>query len=90
MKSYKDTLYSLVGKELKLPVSQNEYNKGRVTSAQWLVIAAYPHHILCERRCENDYIVRESFDVGTLVHEGILDRTVDHEYRKHFSNGWGC
>lgn len=71
--NYLATLYDLVGKDIEMmtnvviDMSTAVYKK-----ATWTVVAAYPHHILCERTCENGEVIRESFDVGSLVQKGIL------------------
>ena len=91
MRDYTELLYQLVGKDIELPVCPNEYNKGRIHKATWTVIAAYPYHIMAERRCENNYTVRESFGIGTLVTSGILSgQQFERGYYRHKNNGWGC
>ena len=70
---YLVTLYSMVGSEIELMTNvfiNNSTPAFRKT--KWKVVAAYPHHILCERTCENGSTIRESFDVGTLIQKGIL------------------
>ena len=67
-------LCNLIGSEIELmtnvvvDMSSSVYRK-----AKWKVVEAYPHHIVCERVCENGAIIRESFDVGTLIQLGVIE-----------------
>ena len=67
-----DDLYKLVGKTITMDIpiitATNQYRR----KADYLVVAAYPHHVLCERKCESGAVIRESFDIGTLVQNGAL------------------
>ncbi len=71
--NYSAILYDMIGTEIELmtqvvvDMSNSVYKK-----TKWKVVEAYPHHILCERTSENGTIIRESFDVGTLIQKGIL------------------
>ena len=41
---------------------------------RYRIIAAYPHHVLCEKLTENGAVIRESFSKGTLIEQGIIGR----------------
>lgn len=49
----KDELYKLVGTTITMDIpiitATNQFRR----KADYLVVAAYPHHVLCERRCES-------------------------------------
>ena len=68
----KDELYKLVGTTITMDIpiitATNQFRR----KADYLVVAAYPHHVLCERRCESGAVIRESFDIGTLIQSGAL------------------
>ena len=68
----KDELYKLVGTTITMDIpiitATNQFRR----KADYLVIAAYPHHVLCERKCESGAVIRESFDIGTLIQSGAL------------------
>ena len=65
-------LYKLVGTTITMDIpiitATNQFKR----KADYLVVAAYPHHVLCERKCESGAVIRESFDIGTLVQNGAL------------------
>ena len=67
-----EALYKLVGTTITMDIpiitATNQFRR----KADYLVIAAYPHHVLCERRCESGAVIRESFDIGTLIQSGAL------------------
>ena len=67
-----EALYKLVGSVITMDIpivtATNQFRR----KADYLVIAAYPHHVLCERRCESGAVIRESFDIGTLIQSGAL------------------
>ena len=67
-----EALYKLVGTTITMDIpiitATNQFRR----KADCLVIAAYPHHVLCERKCESGAVIRESFDIGTLVQNGAL------------------
>ena len=68
----KDELYKLVGTTITMDIpiitATNQFRR----KANYLVVAAYPHHVLCERKCESGAVIRESFDIGTLIQSGAL------------------
>lgn len=68
----KDKLYKLVGTMITMDIpivtATNQFKR----KADYLVVAAYPHHVLCERKCESGAVIRESFDIGTLIQSGAL------------------
>lgn len=68
-----EALYKLVGTTITMDIpiitATNQFRR----KADYLVIAAYPHHVLCERRCESGAVIRESFDIGTLIQSGALN-----------------
>lgn len=68
----KDELYKLVGTTITMDIpiitATNQFRR----KADYLVVAAYPHHVLCERKCESGAVIRESFDIGTLIQSGAL------------------
>ena len=80
MKGYKDALYELVGKEIEVRVPQLTTTGTNLRTEKFLVTAAYPNYIMAERTCENGYVYRECFNVGTLVAEGILRRKGVDDY----------
>ena len=84
-------LYSLVGRNLKITDRIKNSNGGGVitTKRKWLVVASYPHHVLCIRTCENGAEIRECFNEGTLIASGIIKTKIDHTYNKNYLNGWG-
>ena len=67
-------MYDLIGREIELmtnvvmDMSSSVYKK-----AKWRVVEAYPHHVVAERVCENGAVIRESFDVGTLIQTGVIE-----------------
>ena len=67
-----EALYKLVGTTITMDIpiitATNQFRR----KADYLVVAAYPHHVLCERKCESGAVIRESFDIGTLVQSGAL------------------
>ena len=67
-----EVLYKLVGTMITMDIpiitATNQFRR----KANYLVVAAYPHHILCERKCESGAVIRESFDIGTLIQSGAL------------------
>lgn len=67
-----EVLYKLVGTTITMDIpiitATNQFRR----KADYLVVAAYPHHVLCERKCESGAVIRESFDIGTLVQSGAL------------------
>lgn len=71
--NYLVQLYDLIGKEIEMMtyvVIDNSISSYKKT--KWKVIAAYPHHVLAERTCENGVKIRECFDLGTLVQKGVV------------------
>ena len=67
-----EALYKLVGSVITMDIpivtATNQFRR----KADYLVVAAYPHHVLCERTCESGAVIRESFDVGTLIQNRAL------------------
>lgn len=67
-----EALYKLVGTTITMDIpiitATNQFRR----KANYLVVAAYPHHVLCERKCESGAVIRESFDIGTLIQSGAL------------------
>ena len=67
-----EALYKLVGTTITMDIpiitATNQFRR----KADYLVVAAYPHHVLCERKCESGAVIRESFDIGTLIQNGAL------------------
>ena len=67
-----EALYKLVGTTITMDIpiitATNQFRR----KANYLVVAEYPHHVLCERKCESGAVIRESFDIGTLVQSGAL------------------
>ena len=67
-----EALYKLVGTTITIDIpivtATNQFRR----KADYLVVAAYPHHVLCERTCESGAVIRESFDIGTLVQNKAL------------------
>ena len=67
-----EVLYKLVGTMITMDIpiitATNQFRR----KADYLVVAAYPHHVLCERKCESGAVIRESFDIGTLIQSGAL------------------
>ena len=67
-----DKLYELVGTVIKIKTPILTGTATMLRTESFLVIQAFPHHILCERTCPNGATIRECFDVGTLVMYGIV------------------
>ena len=67
-----EALYKLVGSVITIDIpivtATNQFRR----KVDYMVVAAYPHHVLCERTCESGAVIRESFDIGTLVQNGAL------------------
>ena len=67
-----EALYKLVGTTITMDIpiitATNQFRR----KADYLVVAAYPHHVLCERKCESGAVIRESFDIGTLIQNGAV------------------
>lgn len=74
MKGYTNLLYQLVGKTIKVKVSQLTVTGSNFRTEKFLVTRAYPHYVMAERTCENGYVYRECFNIGTLITEGIIKR----------------
>lgn len=72
MKGYTNALYKLVGKTIDIRVPQLTTTGTNLRKEKFLVTAAYPHYIMAERTCENGYVCRECFNIGTLICEGIV------------------
>lgn len=56
----------------------------------WMIVKAYPFHVLGIRRTDNGYVLRSCFNVGTLITKGLISSKVAKGFYKHFSNGWGA
>lgn len=69
-----EALYKLVGSVITMDVPIMMATGQFKRKMDYLVIAAYPHHVLCERRCENGAVLRECFNTGTLITQGIGER----------------
>lgn len=77
MRGYENRLYNLVGTTITITVpilTGTGYYKRKV---QYLVTEAHPYYISCERRCENGVVIKECFDIGTLITQGIVDQRGD-------------
>ena len=72
MAKIRDKLYELVGTVIKIKTPILTGTATMLRTESFLVIQAYPHHILCERSCPNGATIRECFDIGTLVMYGIV------------------
>ncbi len=72
--SRQDMLYKLVGKTISMFVPIATATGQYKRRVEYLVVAAYPHHVLCERRCESGAVLRECFNTGTLITQGIGER----------------
>ena len=71
-KGYIDNLYDLVGKTIDIRIPQLTTTGTNLRKEKFLVTRAYPHHVMAERTCENGYVYRECFNIGTLICEGII------------------
>ena len=67
-----EALYKLVGSVITMDIPIMAATGQFKRKMDYLVIAAYPHYVLCERTCESGAVIRESFDIGTLVQNGAL------------------
>ena len=77
-------LYGLLGRNIKITDKTKTGTGGVITAKRkWLVVASYPHHVLCVRTCENGAEIRESFNEGTLIASGIIKTKIDHTYNKN-------
>lgn len=67
-----DIFYKLVGETItfKTPILTETAKNTR--KEKYLVIQAFPYHVLCERTCPNGVTIRECFSVGTLIQEGVI------------------
>lgn len=74
-------LYDLVGQEITITTMGGRDGKTGVVidKVRWLVVQAFPHHVLCVREGKNGDDIRECFSVGTLVEQGIVtsDKTMN-------------
>ena len=89
-KGFRDVLYDLVGRTFSIDIPQLTSTGTNLRKGKYLIIAAYPFHVMALRVCENEYVVRECFDIGTLIMNGILEQARVKEYYRHSTNGWGC
>ena len=78
MKGYKDALYKLVGQTIEIDIPQMTTTGTNLRKGKYLITAAYPHYVMGERTCENGYIERTCFIVGTLICKGILKKGADN------------
>ena len=62
------------GGDAKVILSNLVGTKIKIFKYRYRVIAAYPHHVLCEKLTENGAVIRESFSKGTLIEQGIIGR----------------
>lgn len=67
-------LYELVGATIEMPTPFVMAIDRTVYKHKWKVVKAYPNLIECERTLDNGNTIRECFNVGELVTEGILKR----------------
>lgn len=66
-------LYKLVGKYIKISYKVKDGTSGVIVHKhKWFVIAAYPHHVMAMRTFENGAQIRECFNIGTLITNGVL------------------
>lgn len=88
MRGIEDRLYELVGQTIKVNTPILTGTATMMRKEKFLVLQAFPWHVLCERTCNNGAVIRESFDVGTLVINGIIEGNFAKTYYKHLHNGW--
>ena len=55
----------------------------------WMIVKAYPFHVLGIRRTDNGHVLRSCFNIGTLITKGLISSKVVREWHKHSANGWG-
>ena len=67
-----DILYKLVGETITFKTPILTETASNMRKEKFLVIQAYPYHVLCERTCPNGATIRECFGVGTLRQEGVI------------------
>lgn len=68
-------LTKIVGKEIKVRHPVTNGILGRATKTEkWLVIAAYPHHVMAIQTYDSGFIARECFCLGELVQIGAVKR----------------
>ena len=68
MNKYDSLVGTTITIDIPIATATGHFNR----KVEYLVVAAYPHHVLCERKCESGAFIRESFDIGTLIQNGAL------------------
>lgn len=63
---------NLIGTEIEAPVMLYTTAFGVTKNMKQTVIRVYPHFIMCARVTENGTVMRECYNIGDLVHLGIL------------------
>lgn len=55
----------------------------------WMIVKAYPFHVLGIRRTDNGHILRSCFNIGTLITKGLIASKDDGRgFYKHNNTGW--
>lgn len=88
MSNCEKLLKKLVGKEIVVNYTITEGILGRAVRGQkWLVTGVYPHFVMACRVCDSGAIIRECFDIGTLISKGIIKaddvRSSHYTYREY-------
>jgi uncharacterized protein Veg len=66
---------SLVGETITTIYKANSMAKA--VKKRWVIVAVYPHNVLCERTTENGRKIRESFSIADLLRRGIIKKGPD-------------
>lgn len=73
---------SLIGETITTVYKANSTTKA--VKKRWVIVAVYPHNVLCESTTENGRKIRESFATADLLQRGIIkkDQTDGQKHRK--------
>lgn len=66
---------SLIGETITTVYKPN--NMTKAVKKRWVIVAVYPHVVLCERTTETGEKIRESFSIADLLRRGIIKRGPD-------------
>lgn len=63
---------SLIGETITIVYKANSMTKA--VKKRWVIVAVYPHVVLCERTTETGEKIRESFATADLLRRGIIKK----------------
>ena len=63
---------SLIGETITTVYKANSTTKA--VKKRWVIVAVYPHNVLCERTTETGAKIRESFLISELIRRRIIKK----------------